>query len=304
MIRILSAAMILILTGSAPKREETKLLFGRIGKRLSEQGKSVTMSDFQRVEVFLSGDGIRILVSGRDIEEWSTVMLRSVGSYPDLAFIIAAHAAEKDIRCLDRYWEHTNDITKLVQAYRFSRDGIPSPKTYYSPSYEPKHITNAIRFLGFPLVVKRCHTAKGEGVSLAHDETSLVETLSSHREQSKKNPVILQEFIENEFEYRVFVTGDTIATAERKRRTGEGEFRNNVHLGAEEEFFDPSLLPDAIRAASLSAAHSLGIQIAGVDIVENGDGHPVLFEVNSSPGFTLDENVSDEISKLAEFLSA
>jgi len=37
--------------------------------------------------------------------------------------------------------------------------------------------------------------------------------------------------------------------------------------------------------------------------VERKNGQPVVFEVNACPAFTLNEEVSDEISLLADYLS-
>jgi glutathione synthase/RimK-type ligase-like ATP-grasp enzyme len=54
---------------------------------------------------------------------------------------------------------------------------------------------------------------------------------------------------------------------------------------------------------ALRAAQAVNIQVAGVDIVENEVGMPIIFEVNSCPGFTLDETVSDEIRILSSYLA-
>jgi glutathione synthase/RimK-type ligase-like ATP-grasp enzyme len=43
--------------------------------------------------------------------------------------------------------------------------------------------------------------------------------------------------------------------------------------------------------------------VAGVDIVEGKNGRPVIFEVNACPAFTVNPRVSNEVEKLAEYLS-
>ncbi len=65
-----------------------------------------------------------------------------------------------------------------------------------------------------------------------------------------------------------------------RRRAAEGEFRSNVHRGGSTEAV--TLDPEYEKTA-LEAAHALGLNIAGVDLMPSNDG-PMVLEVNSSPG--------------------
>ena len=65
-----------------------------------------------------------------------------------------------------------------------------------------------------------------------------------------------------------------------KRRGKEGEFRSNVHRGGSVEL---TKLTKAEREAALVAAKSMGLSIAGVDMLQSDRG-PLILEVNSSPG--------------------
>lgn len=296
--------MILILTSRETVKPKTEEFLRLLGKNLSLNGSDFSVSSFRDIEVFISNGHTDISVSGKPLRTWSTIFPRKVGPYSGLAFILASSSERLGITFIDRFRKSTNDITKLVQMFLFSSENIPIPKTYHSASYHGNHISNAIRFLGFPIVVKQCNTSKGSGVALAKNRGELESKIRDFLDSDPKKEVVLQEFIGNGFEYRIFVTGTAVAVAEKKTRTSDEEFRNNVHLGAVEEFIDPKTLGKSLLDTALRAAKTTDIQVAGVDIVENGSGHPVVFEVNSCPGFTLDENVSDEIRQLSLYLTS
>ena len=66
------------------------------------------------------------------------------------------------------------------------------------------------------------------------------------------------------------------------------EFRSNVHRGARAEGI--ALSPEYERVA-LHAAEIMGLEVAGVDMLEGNDG-PQVMEVNSSPGLEGIEGAS------------
>jgi RimK family alpha-L-glutamate ligase len=273
-----------------------------ISKNLDRKKVAHFFSSFEEIELFLDRGKVSLLVAGKPLTEWTTIFPRKVGRHSGLAFILASCARKNKILFLDRFRESTNDITKLVQMFLFSVNKIPIPKTYYSSVYLPKQLGRAIEFLKFPIVIKQCNTSKGEGVSLVRNKKMLQSKLAEITKNDPKKEIILQEFISNDFEYRIFVTGNKIAVAEKKIRTNEEEFRNNVHLGAKEEFLDVNKVKKNIIKVALRAAKVTNVQISGVDIAEDADGNPVVFEVNSCPSFTLDSRISNEVEKLAEYL--
>lgn len=94
--------------------------------------------------------------------------------------------------------------------------------------------------------------------------------------------LIFQEYISSSKgrDYRlIVVNGEVIASMER--RSVNGDFRANASLGGTAEIYKPSdeAIEMAIRSASI-----LGLDIAGVDILDGGDRGSLLCEVNSAPG--------------------
>jgi len=81
---------------------------------------------------------------------------------------------------------------------------------------------------------------------------------------------------------RVYVVGGEIVGA-MNRYASEGEWRTNVALGGSTEDATDTL-PAEVREIAMDAAAAVGLDYAGVDIVEGTDGWYVL-EVNPTAGF-------------------
>ena len=255
--------------------------------------------DFEEVEVFLNNGEAEVLFGEFNLNEVENIFFRKVGFNKDLAFLISTLADRKDINFTDKLYARFYDSTKLTQTFLFHMENISAPKTYFSPVYDKRKLFKAADFLGVPFIVKECNSSQGKGVSLIENKNQIEEKLKSFSGKQ----IILQEFIKNDFEYRVLVTGSEVAVVEKKiRDKNSNEFRNNVHLGAQEEFLDISSVDKSMKDLALKAADILGIQIAGVDVIEDLKGNRFITEVNSNPSFTYNESVSNEISKLISFL--
>jgi ribosomal protein S6--L-glutamate ligase len=76
------------------------------------------------------------------------------------------------------------------------------------------------------------------------------------------------------------VIGDRVVAAMRRTARG-GEFRSNIHRGGVAEAVE---LPREFGEAAVKAARVMGLEVAGVDMLEARTG-PKIMEVNSSPGF-------------------
>jgi ribosomal protein S6--L-glutamate ligase len=98
---------------------------------------------------------------------------------------------------------------------------------------------------------------------------------------------------------RAFIVGRKIVAA-MERKGPEGEFRSNLHRGGTAVM---ATLTPAEKTTALKAAHSMGLNVAGVDLLRSKRG-PVVMEVNSSPGLEGIEAAStkDVAKAMIEFL--
>jgi ribosomal protein S6--L-glutamate ligase len=132
---------------------------------------------------------------------------------------------------------------------------------------------------GCPAIVKLPHGAQGIGTMLVESEGALLALLETLWAMGQE--VVLQEYVRESDgrDVRAFVVGGRIVAAMR-RTAAPGEFRSNLHRGAHAEKVE---LNRRYQKCALAAASALGLEIAGVDMLEGKNG-PVVVEVNSSPG--------------------
>jgi ribosomal protein S6--L-glutamate ligase len=167
---------------------------------------------------------------------------------------------------------------KLRSLQLFSRHDIGIPPTAFARRRED--LRDAIKRVGgTPVVLKLLEGTQGVGVILAESLSSAESVLDAMH--SLKQNILIQAFIKESGgqDIRAIVVGDRVVAAMR-RTAAEGEFRSNVHRGGSTSGID--LDPEFERTA-IEAAHVLGLNIAGVDLMPSNDG-PMVLEVNSSPG--------------------
>jgi ribosomal protein S6--L-glutamate ligase len=116
-------------------------------------------------------------------------------------------------------------------------------------------------------------------VVLAETQKAAESVIDAFRELDAN--FLVQQFVREAggADIRAFVVGDRVV-ASMLRQAKEGEFRSNLHRGGSASVV--KLSPQE-RATAVSAAKTIGLNVAGVDIVRSKDG-PLVLEVNSSPG--------------------
>jgi len=133
---------------------------------------------------------------------------------------------------------------------------------------------------GLPAILKLIQGTQGVGVMIAHSRAEVESFLSTLWDLGQE--ILLQEFIAESKgrDVRALVVGERVVAAMR-REARAGEFRSNIHRGGA----GVSIALDAgFEAAAVRAARVLGLDVAGVDLLESAAG-PKVMEVNSSPGF-------------------
>ncbi len=159
-----------------------------------------------------------------------------------------------------------------------ARKGIPMPLTGFAQS--PDNTEDLIRMVGgAPLVIKLLEGTQGKGVILADSHQSAVSIINAFKEMRAN--ILVQEFIQESrgTDIRCLVIGDSVVAA-IKRQAKEGEFRANVHQGG--QAMKVKLTTEERRLA-IAAAKTMGLKVAGVDLVRSHQG-PLVLEINSSPG--------------------
>lgn len=187
---------------------------------------------------------------------------------------------------------------KLRSLQVLSRAGLGLPKTVFTNyAKETEEILSEVG--GAPVIIKLLEGTQGLGVVLAENKKAAKSVIEAFN--GLKARIIVQEFIGESkgSDIRALVVDGEVVGA-MKRTAKEGEFRSNLHRGGRAELIEMS--EDEERAAIL-AAKKLGLDVAGVDILQSNRG-PLIIEVNSSPGLEGIEKATgiDVAGKIIEYL--
>jgi len=174
-----------------------------------------------------------------------------------------------------------NAKNKLTTLQILATNNVPIPKTMLAKF--PLNVDIVEREFTYPLIVKTVSGSYGKGVFLCENRDQMKD-LADLIEVSKdpKVNVIIQEFVlfSNGKDIRVFVVGRRHIGA-MVRIAREGKLKANFSAGGTVEPFD---LNPAVEWLAVESAKLVGLDIAGIDILFDGDSYKVC-EVNSSPGF-------------------
>lgn len=156
--------------------------------------------------------------------------------------------------------------SKAQTTARLMAAGVPTPDTVFTGS-----LAQAERFLARhkQAVYKPLYGYDGNGIFPFTSMSELPDT----------GPYYLQEYVENDRDYRVFVIGGVaVGAIVRVSDT----FAHNIHQGGcGMAVLD---LPDEMKRVAAAAAQAIGIDYCGVDLLEQGDSYTVL-EVNGTPNW-------------------
>jgi ribosomal protein S6--L-glutamate ligase len=167
---------------------------------------------------------------------------------------------------------------KLRSLQLLSRKGIGLPITGFA--HAPDDIQDLIKMVGgAPLVIKLLEGTQGIGVVLAETEKAAESVIEAF--MGLRANILVQEYIREAggADIRCLVIGDKVVAA-MKRQAKAGEFRSNLHRGGSASLI--RITPEE-RSTAVRAARTMGLNVAGVDILRSNHG-PVVMEVNSSPG--------------------
>ncbi len=175
---------------------------------------------------------------------------------------------------------------KLRSLQLLSRKGIGLPVTGFA--HKPDDTQDLIKMVGgAPLVIKLLEGTQGIGVVLAETAKAAESVIEAF--MGLKANILVQEFIKEAggADIRCFIIGDKVV-ATMMRQGKEGEFRSNLHRGGSAKLI--RITPEE-RSTAVRAARTMGLNVAGVDLLRSNHG-PVVMEVNSSPGLEGIENAT------------
>jgi ribosomal protein S6--L-glutamate ligase len=251
----------------------------RLVEAARSHGQRVRVYDTLRCQLVVARDDPRIFYEGEPIGRVGVVIPRIGASITGYGLSVVNQFDMMGVPVLNNSVPIARSRDKLRALQLLSRFGIDIPRTVMCRFRE--EVPLAVEQVGgLPCIVKLIQGTQGVGVLIAStmDEVQgMLDTLWTLGQE-----ILLQELIAESKgrDVRALVVGDRVVAAMR-RTAKQGEFRSNLHRGGEAEAVE---LPRAYSDVAVQAARVIGLEVAGVDMLESKAG-PKIMEVNSSPGF-------------------
>ena len=250
----------------------------RLIEAAETRGHNVRVIDPLRCYMNISAHKPTIHFKGENIEGFDAVIPRIGASVTFYGTAVVRQFEMMDVYCVNDSQAITRARDKLRSMQLLSREGVGLPVTGFAHS--PDDTTDLISLIGEPpFVIKLLEGTQGKGVVLAETKNAAESVIDAFRNLDAY--FLVQEYIKEAkgADIRCFVVGDEVV-ASMMRKAKEGEFRSNLHRGGKAVSVDISAEE---RQTAIRAAHVMGLNVAGVDLIRGKNGSLVL-EVNSSPG--------------------
>jgi len=263
----------LVILSRGPELYSTKRMF----EEAEAAGWSVQILDPLKLTTVVDDDGVKVFNKGWPVD-CDAIIPRIGNSITNRGVPIVKAFERMGVIVLNEGDGISNSRDKLMACQMMSESGIPVPITAHVGTWQDTRRAIS-RVGGTPCVVKVTEGTHGSGVFLAHTEQQARQLVYQMLERDMRP--LVQEYIKESHgqDTRAFVVGGKVVAAMRRKARGS-EFRSNFHLGAKVEKLD---IPEKHAEIACKAAEIMGLDIAGVDLLDSSRGALVL-EVNSSPG--------------------
>lgn len=243
-----------------------------------QRGHNILVVDPLRCYMNITTHSPEIHYRGESLTDVDGVIPRIGASITFYGTAVVRQFEMMEVFCLNESVAISRSRDKLRSLQLLARKGIGLPITGFAHSPDDTEDLMALAG-GAPLVLKLLEGTQGKGVVLAETKQAAESVIDAFRGLNVY--FLAQEFIKEAkgSDIRCFVIGDKVVAA-MKRTAKAGEFRSNLHRGGKAELV--KITPEE-RSTATRAAHIMGLNVAGVDILRSAHGSLVM-EVNSSPG--------------------
>lgn len=286
--------MKIIVLSTGPKLYSTQ----RLAEAARERGHEVEIINHNKCYVVIESGDPKVYFGDHAITDVQAIIPRIGASVTFYGSSIIRQFEMQKVFTTTSSLALVRSRDKLRATQILSRHGIGIPKTAFAK--KPSDIDNLIKQVGGPpLIVKLLEGTQGLGVVLAETRKAAKSVIEAFYGLDAN--ILVQEFIAEAggSDVRAFVVDGKVVAA-FKRQGKEGEFRSNLHRGGSGTLIK---LNRAEKTAAITAAKTLGLSIAGVDMLQSKRG-PLLLEVNSSPGLEGVENATnvDVAGKIIQYI--
>ncbi|MBM7115423.1 ATP-grasp domain-containing protein [Archangium primigenium] len=250
-------------------------------KRLVEaartRGHQVRVLNPVRVEMHLDGRRANLYYRRRRLPPCDVVIPRIAQSINNYGLAVVNQFAMGGMALVNTARAIAESRNKMRSLQLLSAHGIDIPATVMArDAADLKAMVGLVG--GVPVLVKLLQGQEKRGVMVCESLQSLEAALEAIL--GLGHNLIVQQYVKHSGQdVRVLVVGGKAVAAVR-RRPRVGRMSYTLNRGARLERLE---LTDSQREAAEKTAVLVGLEVAGVDLLDVEEGHPKVFEVNSSP---------------------
>lgn len=278
-------------------RRSTIYSTARLVEAATERGHEAAVVDYLRCYMNITSKRPRVLFAGEELH-FDAIVPRIGATYTFYGTAVVRQFEMMRVPTANESQAIARARDKLRSLQLLSRAGLGLPVTSFAHSI--RDIGGLLEVVGKPpYIIKLLEGTQGVGVVLAETRKAAESVIAAFRLLDAN--ILVQRFVEEARgnDVRVFVVGGKVIAA-MERVAAEGEFRANLHRGGTAHPIE--LTPEEIDS-SIAATHTLGLDVAGVDLLRSDEG-PLIIEVNASPGLEGIERASgvDVAGAIIQFL--
>ena len=259
----------------------------RLKEAALERGHEVAVVDYLRCYMDITGGRPKVLYRHEEVRP-DAIIPRIGATYTFYGTAVVRQFEMADVFTAVSSDGISRSRDKLRSMQLLSRAGVGLPTTSFAHSTQDvQGVLDVVG--GAPVVVKLLEGTQGLGVVLAETKKAAESVIGAFRQLDAN--ILVQQFIKEAggADIRAFVVDGKVVAAMMVQGCA-GDVRANLHAGGTAEVI--KLTPKE-RATAIRAAKTMGLSIAGVDMIQSEAG-PMVLEVNSSPGLEGIEKASEK----------
>ncbi len=263
---------------------------GRFVKEAEKLGLTLVPIKYRQLSLRQIGESWDIVFGDQSLKNFDLFYFRAVGKELEWSKLLTLFASDNGIPVVDQYLLDQGALRrfKSVAGAFLAQAGIRYPRTTFVESILDLETELKKRWT-YPVVVKLSQGGR-HGISTfwLRNESDLTEMTekSKDKDGKQKQGFLIQEYLPNDGDYRLFVIGyQTLGGF--KRAPKEEKVVMNKSVGRSQVL---ESVPADIALLGERAAKVLGVEVAGIDLVRHQTtGEPYVIEVNEAPQYKVFE---------------
>jgi ribosomal protein S6--L-glutamate ligase len=289
--------MNIAILSNGPDNYSTK----RLKKEALARGHKVRIINYSKCYITLERGNPVVRYKGEELRDIDVIIPRISASLTKYGSSITRQFEMQNVPTTASSIAMVRARDKLRSMQLLAKAGVGIPKTVFVR--ETADFDDVLEQVGgAPVIIKVARGTHGNGVVLAETRKAALAVMQAFYVEGVN--FLVQEFVAESagVDIRAFVVNGKVV-ASMLRQSLDDDFRSNLHQGGEGIAVKLTLEE---RKTAQRAAKSMGLSIAGVDMMRSAHG-PLVLEVNASPGFGIEEvtgkNVAAKVIDYAELLS-